>query len=101
MHGKWPAAKACKAKTSGTINLLLNKKTSKQMETKKMSLANVQGKLSRAEMKNVMAGDESVGGGTCFLRCDQTTTVGIEVTDCSRATMEANCTGDTKPVCVC
>ncbi len=28
------------------------------METKKMSLANVQGKLSRAEMKKVMAGAE-------------------------------------------
>ena len=27
-----------------------------KMKTKKMSLANVQGKLSRAEMKNVMAG---------------------------------------------
>jgi hypothetical protein len=32
------------------------------METRKMSLANVQGKLSRAEMKNIMAGD---GDGTC------------------------------------
>lgn len=26
------------------------------METKKMSLANIQGKISRAEMKNIMAG---------------------------------------------
>lgn len=26
------------------------------METKKMSLANIQGKLNRAEMKNIMAG---------------------------------------------
>ena len=37
------------------------------METKKMSLATVAGKLSRAEMKNVMAGssfDDSVGDGT-------------------------------------
>ena len=32
----------------------------KKMETKKMSLANVQGKLSRAEMKKVMAGAESL-----------------------------------------
>lgn len=30
------------------------------MQTKKMSLANIQGKLSRAEMKQVMA-----GSGTC------------------------------------
>jgi len=34
------------------------------METKKMSLANIQGKLSRAEMKNIMAGS---GSGTCTL----------------------------------
>jgi hypothetical protein len=31
------------------------------MQTKKMSLANIQGKLSRAEMKNIMAGS----GGSC------------------------------------
>lgn len=35
------------------------------METTKMSLANMQGKLSRAEMKNVMAG--SVG--SCTVKC--------------------------------
>ncbi len=32
------------------------------MQTKKMSLANIKGKLSRAEMKNIMAGS---GGGSC------------------------------------
>ena len=32
------------------------------MENKKMSLANVQGKLSRAEMKNVMAGSTTFIG---------------------------------------
>ena len=32
------------------------------METKKMSLANIKGKLSRTEMKNIMAGS---GGGNC------------------------------------
>jgi hypothetical protein len=31
------------------------------MQTKKMNLANIQGKLSRAEMKNIMAGS----GGHC------------------------------------
>jgi hypothetical protein len=36
------------------------------MQTKKMSLANIQGKLSRAEMKNIMAGS---GEGTCTLSC--------------------------------
>jgi len=34
------------------------------MQTKKMSLANIQGKLSRAEMKNIMAGSDS-GGMSC------------------------------------
>ena len=32
------------------------------MKTQKMSLANIQGKLSRAEMKNIMAGS---GGANC------------------------------------
>ena len=38
------------------------------METKKLSLATVAGKLSRAEMKNVMAGNDSSlepGDGKC------------------------------------
>ncbi len=35
------------------------------MQTKKMSLANIQGKLSRAEMKNIMAGSGSGHGGIC------------------------------------
>jgi len=30
-----------------------------------MSLANIQGKLSRTEMKNIMADSGSVGGGCC------------------------------------
>ena len=34
------------------------------MQTKKMSLANIQGKLSRNEMKNIMAGSGS--GGYCI-----------------------------------
>ncbi|MEJ7678507.1 MAG: hypothetical protein WKG06_11740 [Segetibacter sp.] len=34
------------------------------MKTQKMSLANIQGKLSRAEMKNIMAGSGS--GGNCY-----------------------------------
>ncbi len=32
------------------------------METKKMSLANIQGKLTRAEMKNIMAGNAGFEG---------------------------------------
>ncbi|MEO7048606.1 MAG: hypothetical protein ABI091_25120 [Ferruginibacter sp.] len=37
------------------------------MKTNKMSLANIQGKLSRAEMKNIMAGSE--GGTSCSEEC--------------------------------
>lgn len=51
------------------------------METKKMSLANVQGKLSRAEMKNVMAGLEQDG----VMQCGWTNQSGI--------TNYGNCTG--------
>ncbi len=38
------------------------------METKKMSLANIQGKLNRAEMKNIMAGSGEAG--TCGPNCN-------------------------------
>lgn len=41
------------------------------MKTKKMSLANIQGKLSRAEMKKIMAG---VAAPTCSGSCDFTWT---------------------------
>ena len=37
------------------------------MKTKKMSLANIQGKLSRTEMKNIMAGS---GGDSCPTDCN-------------------------------
>ena len=36
------------------------------MQTQKMSLANITGKLSRAEMKNIMAGSsDGCGGAAC------------------------------------
>ena len=35
------------------------------MKTTKMSLANMQGKLSRMEMKNIMAGSEDSSCGYC------------------------------------
>lgn len=35
------------------------------MQTKKMSLANIKGKLSRKEMKNIMAGSGNVICTTC------------------------------------
>lgn len=43
------------------------------MKTQKMSLANVQGKLSRKEMKTIMAGSGTCGcdtfGGPCWNPC--------------------------------
>ena len=44
------------------------------MKTQKMSLANIQGKLSRAEMKNIMAGSgemtcEVQNCGGCYSNC--------------------------------
>jgi hypothetical protein len=37
------------------------------MQTKKMSLATIQGKLSRNEMKNIMGGDEqNIEGGDSY-----------------------------------
>ncbi len=36
----------------------------KKMQTKKMNLANIQGKLSRTEMKNIMAG-KAIGVPKC------------------------------------
>lgn len=35
------------------------------MKRNQLSLANVPGKLSRAEMKNIMAGDEMLDDATC------------------------------------
>ncbi len=41
------------------------------MKTRKISLADIQGKLSRAEMKNIMAGSGGQGCGTCgVVGCD-------------------------------
>jgi hypothetical protein len=44
------------------------------MKNKKMSLVNVHNKLSRAEMKYVMAGDETIGdlGNDCKDTCTTT-----------------------------
>ena len=36
------------------------------MQTQKMSLANIKGKLSRTEMKNIMAGSDKPSGRCCL-----------------------------------
>ncbi|OQP61174.1 hypothetical protein A3860_05510 [Niastella vici] len=40
------------------------------MKQKKLSLANIHGKLSRAEMKKIMAGSDSGGCATSLSWCD-------------------------------
>ena len=64
-HGSG-AANACDAKSYGQQQFFLTIKLNK-MQTQKMSLANIKGKLSRAEMKNIMAGSGSYlySGGSC------------------------------------
>lgn len=60
--------------------------------------------LSRTQLKKVLGGSYgSYGSGAgCFLRCDQDSTSGTSVSDCSRATAEAGCGSDlSKTVCVC
>ncbi len=63
--------------------------------------------LSKAEMKKVMGGLLNVGdgggvGSGCYLRCDQDSTAGTTVDDCTKATATAGCGDDlTKVVCVC
>lgn len=41
------------------------------MQTKKMSLANIQGKLSRTEMKNIMAGSGAFQCNGYLEKCNQ------------------------------
>ncbi|WP_316838182.1 hypothetical protein [Pedobacter nutrimenti] len=59
--------------------------------------------LSRSQLKTVIGGNGSgTGSGSCFLRCDQNSTSGTDVADCSRATAEAGCGSDlSNTVCVC
>jgi hypothetical protein len=65
VHGKCPEAHYPDKKNRG--NTIFYKTHLKQttMEKFKMSLANVPGKLSRAEMKNVMAGTPKDTGTFC------------------------------------
>ena len=60
------------------------------MQTQKMSLANIQGKLSRTEMKNIMAGVETVGGETGCYRCCWTGTTSCS--ECVHSYSTASCT---------
>ncbi len=80
-------AKACDAKSIRRKQFLIILKQIR-MKTTKMSLANIQGKLSRTEMKNIMAGSGSgalkcrdgcvpkIGGSGCPTDCECKNKVG-------------------------
>ncbi len=58
------------------------------MQTKKMSLANIQGKLSRAEMKNIMAGSTDLG--SCGNVCDSDSQCTSRCTKCKQWGTQGN-----------
>ena len=73
------------------------------MQTKKMSLANIQGKLSRTEMKNIMAGSYAdcsancnpgfVTFDNCTSKCKATDDVGVKCgTELKCCSNTPNCT---------
>jgi 4-diphosphocytidyl-2C-methyl-D-erythritol kinase len=72
----------------------------KKMKTEKLSLSNMKNMLSRAEMKKIMAGSGTGAG--CFAICNQDTSDGNNVSDCSSGTVEQLCGSDlSNAVCVC
>ena len=60
----------------------------------KMSLANIEGKLSRAEMKKIMAGS----GGTCGPQCDNVC-MGARGTPCED--VSGTCSTNSAGTCQC
>jgi len=68
------------------------------MQTKKMSLANIQGKLSRSEMKNIMAGGNTPGeGAKCGSACSGACTY-----KCGTTTYDdGNCRANSSGTCYC
>lgn len=67
------------------------------METKKMNLANIQGKLSRSELKNIMAGaeeeDTKINFGSCNDGSDSWEYNPSVTTAVCRADVEERCIG--------
>ena len=78
------------------LSVIILKFKNKNMKTRKMNLANIQGKLSRSEMKNILAG---CGGDCNCYTCCWTGTTNCSITVCgitnpscvSGATAVANC----------
>lgn len=69
------------------------------MKTLKMSLENIQGKLSRSEMKKVMAGSGEPNS-ICFMRCSQDSN-SFPVSTCSSSTYRALCPDGNYGSCAC
>jgi hypothetical protein len=61
------------------------------MQTKKMSLANVQGKMSRAEMKEILGGYVLPKDDTVY--CNDGTSYTHPDKDCSCGTSSSGCAG--------
>jgi hypothetical protein len=74
--------------------------TLKIMVTKKLSLDNMQGKLSRAEMKNVMGG-VAAPAGDCTTSCNvwNSTTMSYKKTKCTYALGSCGCPDATGTAC--
>jgi hypothetical protein len=71
VHGKCPAAHYPDKKNRGKTIIFKNHLKQTTMEKFKMSLANVPGKLSRAEMKTILAGSQPKDTGEfCNGRCE-------------------------------
>jgi hypothetical protein len=88
---QWLAAKAFDAKSQGTNNFYKFLKL-KKMGIQKMSLANIKGKLSRAEMKNIMAGSGDGDTSRCGSACSGTcTTSGGYSGNCHKTVSTGKC----------
>ncbi len=66
---------------------------------KKILVGNSAERLSTTQMCSIM-GSSGVQSYHYFLRCNQDTTEGFEVSDCSRATVESHCGDVSNAVCV-
>lgn len=71
------------------------------MKRKKISLKEMEGVLSRMELKKILGGSGGDGGG-CTVRCDQNSTSGTNVPNCNTSTVTQQCGTDlSNAVCVC
>jgi len=73
----------------------------KKLKLEELNLGNAE-VLSREELKKVLGGGSGAGsGGSCTVRCDQSSSDGTSVSDCSRTTVSKVCSDLSNAVCVC